>query len=96
MKVGIRTYLTTIGVLAGLVRPVGAVAQAQQQQRYPYILVDMGTFGGPNSSIPNFTATPNNSGVAIGAADTPRSNPNYPNVNPVPAHLDSFVEHAFH
>lgn len=56
-----------------------------------YRLIDLGTFGGPNSS--DF-ASPivNNHGAITGAADTADSDPNYPNCY---NYIDCFVTHTY-
>jgi probable HAF family extracellular repeat protein len=56
-------------------------AQEQKEQKkghHHYKLVDIGTFGGPNSSfvgVPPSTRLLNNSGAAVGSADTPTPDP---------------------
>ncbi len=60
------------------------------RSRVRYRLIDLGTFGGPNSS--DF-ASPimNNRGAITGASDTADSDPNYPNCY----NFDCFVTHAY-
>ena len=60
------------------------------RSRVRYRLIDLGTFGGPNST--DF-ASPimNNRGAITGAADTADSDPNYPNCY----NFDCFVTHSY-
>jgi probable HAF family extracellular repeat protein len=63
------------------VLPVVSSAQEQREeknQHHHYKLVDIGTFGGPNSSFvgpPPSVRLLNNSGAAVGGADTPSPDP---------------------
>jgi probable HAF family extracellular repeat protein len=70
--------MTLMTVLA---MPVPLTAQVQ----YHYKMIDIGTLGGPNSSV-DFTGFPLNAlsgqGVLTACADTSHPDPNYPNVNP--------------
>jgi probable HAF family extracellular repeat protein len=50
--------------------------QAQDQQHYPYVLVDVGTFGGPSSYLDEPGNTLNESGAFIGSADSTIPDPN--------------------
>jgi probable HAF family extracellular repeat protein len=63
-----------------------------------YKLIDLGTFGGPSSSV--FSQAQyilNDRGVITGVADTSVSDPNYPYTNPFFALLgsDPYIQHAF-
>jgi probable HAF family extracellular repeat protein len=61
-----------------------------QQPRYK--LIDLGTFGGPASYMPNgFDGILNNRGTAVGWADTATRDP----LDPICFALDCFVDHAF-
>ncbi len=64
---------TLLAIPASLGRPA---AQAQYQPRYPYILVDVGTFGGPSSYLDEPGNTLNDSGAFIGSADSTIHDPN--------------------
>lgn len=70
-----------ITLLVVLAMPVPLIAQVQPH----YKLIDIGTLGGPNSSI-DFAGFPlnalNGQGVLSGCADTSIPDPNYPNFNP--------------
>jgi hypothetical protein len=46
---------------------------------YPYVLIDLGTFGGPNSYLDLPGQTMNGRGAVIGSADTSTSDPFAPN-----------------
>jgi probable HAF family extracellular repeat protein len=110
MKSRTLTCTTAIALLAVLVPPLGLAAQDSLEHKdnhkhHHYKLIDVGTFGGPQSwvfgAFEQQATTLNNAGTVVGGADTSNSNPNYPNVNPVlgPALLfgyaDPFVFQAF-
>jgi probable HAF family extracellular repeat protein len=88
MKTGSVKLFIFMTALNSLLLPIHLAAQ------YPrYKLMDLGTFGGPNSFFagPNPVAQDvNNHGLAMGAADTPAPDPYYPN-----CFGDCFVQHAF-
>jgi probable HAF family extracellular repeat protein len=58
-----------------------------------YQLIDLGTLGGPQSTI-DFAIPLNNHGTVSGSADTPHTNPYYGNDNPA-FFPDPYIEHAF-
>lgn len=99
MKKNLAMYLTAVTLLAALAIPIQLAAQNKAKQDHPhqphhYQLVDMGTFGGPQSSIvdqgvPSGVSV-NNGGVFIGYADTRRRDP-FQDF----CFLDCFVDHAF-
>jgi probable HAF family extracellular repeat protein len=107
MKSRFSKCLAAIMWFAMLAIPAWLAAQEQQQNKHQlrYKLVDLGTFGGPQSWVFGAFEAPaaivNNKGTVVGGADTPNSNPNYPNINPFlgPALLfgyaDPFVFQAF-
>jgi probable HAF family extracellular repeat protein len=76
--------LATLVVLAAalIVAPIGAVsahaARPSGQVEYPYTLVDLGTFGGPNSFQNSPGRSLTDDGTAIGEADTAQADPNAP------------------
>jgi len=74
----------------------GAGGPAQAASRYPYTLVDPGTFGGPQDylNLPAVPLTPN--GMLLGSADTTTPDASYPNVNPFTIEFpDGNLAHAF-
>jgi len=61
-----------------------------------YLLVDLGTLGGPDSIIFGETGPLNNRGIVSSCATTSVPDPNYPNINPYfSAPGDSHIQHAF-
>jgi probable HAF family extracellular repeat protein len=86
------TAMTLFTLLAIPARIVGQDNQDHNQKRHRYKLIDLGTFGGPQSYLPPIgTGVLNNQGVVAGSADTPTPDP-FPAFcfNP-----DCFVSHAF-
>ncbi len=53
-----------------------SAVHAQYQQRYPYVLVDVGTFGGPSSYLDEQGNTLNDSGAFVGNVDSAVHDPN--------------------
>src|SRR5690348_13460694 len=94
-------------VIALLALPL--VAQSSQQHHHKhhhYKLIDLGTFGGPQSWVwawDEFPDSMSDRGGVMGGADTSAANPNYPNFNPFmglpnvgyPLSSDPFIQHAF-
>jgi hypothetical protein len=76
-----------IGCAAACATPGHAVANA----RYPYTLVDPGTFGGPSSfvDLPGVPIT--GDGTVIGTADTTTPDPDFPSDD----FHDGYVQHPF-
>lgn len=78
MKRNLTIYITALTLLAALAVPVQLAAQRDQDHNnnskyHHYKPIEMGTFGGPNSSfiLPSPTARVlSNSGTAVGGADT--------------------------
>jgi probable HAF family extracellular repeat protein len=92
MKTRIPSWMTTVAVIAVLALPGRAAAHHQQSAQYPYILIDLGSFGGLASYFPNgWDGFLNNQGMAAGWADTAAPDP-FPGFcfNP-----DCLVSHAF-
>jgi probable HAF family extracellular repeat protein len=87
-----------ITLFAALAIPVQALAQEQKEARkhHHYRLVDIGTFGGPNSFLPEPTQSIrplNNRGMLASGADTAIPDPNAQNNNGFfPS--DGFIAHA--
>lgn len=72
MKKNRSACFLTMALFAALAIPVASAAQnSQPHQAHHYRLVDMGTFGGPNS----YFSLLNNAGTEAGFADTPNSDP---------------------
>ena len=79
-------WMPVVSLIAALAMPVCIAAQDSSSQghkakHHTYKLIDMGTFGGPNSF---FFSSPvgdniNNRGTVVGAADTSLQDPYYPN-----------------
>jgi probable HAF family extracellular repeat protein len=96
MKFSKWMYLVTIALIATLAIQVQLTAQdnADAEHRYPrYKLIDLGTFGGPNSHFPGpgpVARDVNNQGLAVGGADTSAPDPYYPD-----CFGDCFVSEAF-
>jgi probable HAF family extracellular repeat protein len=93
MKTRIVTCLAAISLLAASGITGRTAAQAAH---YPYILVDLGTFGGPQSylDVPATPITPQ--GFVLGTADTTISDTDYPNFNPYMVGFpDPDISHAF-
>jgi len=92
------TRIIALTLFAAVVLPLQLAAQNtakphHHHQYHHYQLNDVGTFGGPNSSyyVPQPGARPlNNSGTAVGSADTPTADPYCFGVN-----FDCFVSHGF-
>ena len=97
MKENLAMYVNALLLLTTLVVTVQLSAQDKQdhqRQHHHYKLVDMDTFGGPQSYFvyPDFTseANVNDAGVAAGWADTPFPDP-YPNF----CFWDCYIDRAF-
>jgi hypothetical protein len=79
-------WMLVVSLFAAPAMPVGMAAQDNptpdhKQKHHQYKLIDMGTFGGPNSF---YFSSPvgdnvNNRGTVVGAADTSVQDPYYPN-----------------
>ena len=92
------TRIIALTLFAALALPLQLAAQDQAKSNHPhqyhhYQINDVGTFGGPNSSY--LLPAPggrllNNSGTAVGSADTPTADPYCLGVN-----FDCFVAHGF-
>ena len=94
MRKNLSALLIALSLCAALALPIGLSAQEQKEQKeqkkehHHYQLIDVGTFGGPNSlfSNPDSRAI-NNRGTAAGYADTSISDPY--------CFVDCFVNHSF-
>ena len=83
-------WLIAMTTFAVLVVPVRVLGQDHEHNHHRYRLVDVGTFGGPDSYF-TFGVGLNNRGEAAGAAATPTPDP----FNPICIFPDCFVGHAF-
>ena len=93
------TNIMALTLLAALAIPVQVAAQDKAKQNYPhqyhhYQLIDVGTFGGPQSFLGandfNAVTVVNQGGRLVGYADTPIPDP-FPSF----CFGDCYVEHAF-
>jgi probable HAF family extracellular repeat protein len=80
MKPRFLTCFTALTLLTALALPLSA--QQPNAQHHQYKLIDLGTFGGPQSWVLGGIETGggailNHEGAVVGAANTPDSNPNY-------------------
>jgi len=93
MKSRILTCITTITSFAALAATTRLAAQEQQKnkQQPRYELIDIGTFGGPDSFVPAWQQIVNGRGTLVGQADTPTPDPYSPNC----FNNDCYVSHAF-
>jgi hypothetical protein len=83
-------WLMAIATFVSLAIPVRLFGQDHDNMHHRYRLVDVGTFGGPDSYF-TFGVGLNNRGEAAGAAATPTPDP----FNPICIFPDCFVGHAF-
>jgi probable HAF family extracellular repeat protein len=82
MKSRCLMLLTAITLFAALAMPFRLAAQDNQghnQKHHHYRIIDVGTFGGPNSYVFDGQRLVNGRGVASGIADTSTPDPFYPN-----------------
>jgi len=98
MKSTISLWTIAISLLAVLAIPIQIFAQEQTEEEHHakhhhYKLIDLGTFGGPQSRA-DYPVALNNHGTVAGSADTPHPNPFYGNDNPF-FFPDPYIEHAF-
>lgn len=92
----IRTLLIAGLAVTTLASPIRSLAQEVKKEPHHYRLIDLGTFGGPESSFkvspqsPTFARVLNNQGAVAGNADTSMPDPflNF-------CFGDCFVSHAF-
>lgn len=100
MKKSLVTYITALTLLAASAIPAQVVAQGKQDhqphQYHHYQLIDLGTFGGPNSgvNIEPWQNVINSNGTVVGGADTSIPTPEPGCYNPF-GNPDCFISHAF-
>ena len=97
MKSKITAISLAATLFAALAAPVRVRAQDQEQLHRRYRLVDVGTFGGPQSAVFEFAHTLSNRGALVGMAETSAPDPNYPNFSPFLGfgNPDPFIQHGF-
>jgi probable HAF family extracellular repeat protein len=82
-------------IAAVILSSMAFAASAQASARYPYTLVDPGTFGGPNSFFDGPGVPIASNGTLVGAADTTTLDSDYPNCAPPAPCSDPYIQHAF-
>jgi probable HAF family extracellular repeat protein len=98
MKSMLVTRVMAIGTLVLVALPVQLATRAQGAREPEYVLVDLGTFGGTQSSVNSAAKILNNHGMVGGGADTSKRDAAYPHGNPFVENYpdrDHFLEHAF-
>lgn len=100
MRKNLMARITAITLFAALTAPVRLSAQDNRQHNHHnpyhhhYAVIDMGTFGGPNSGysdpFPLEDGLLNNRGAVVGFADTTAPDPFAPNCM-----IDCYLAHAF-
>ena len=100
MKFSMWSHVTTLTLLATLAISVGAAAQNKTTQQssprhHQYKVVDLGTLGGPSSTVTGFSHALTARGTVVGGADTPDANPNPGCLNNAQGGSDCNVNHAF-
>src|ERR1700676_4483205 len=92
--------ILTVMLMTSISGPAHLAAQEQtesevsKQEPHRYKLFDLGTFGGPQSDVSGLAQVLSKGGTVAGGADTPLSDPNYPNFNPLLGQ-DRFIQHSF-
>jgi probable HAF family extracellular repeat protein len=87
------TCSTAIALFILLAIPVRLAARQPQQVHPHFKFVDLGTLGGPQSSMFGGSRTVNSHSAVAFGGDTSDSDPNYPNYNPLLGQ-DKFIQHA--
>jgi probable HAF family extracellular repeat protein len=88
MCIAAMTLLTLLAIPARLAAQRN---QGHKQEHHHYKLIDVGTFGGPNTNVNPGTVVINKQGAVVGSADTTIPDPYAPNC----FNSDCFVSHAF-
>ena len=86
--------LPAVGAMAALLVGSALPASVAAQEHHHYKLIDVGTFGGPQSFVHENAEVVTNHGTLVGDADTSTSDPNFPNSCLLCAQ-DPFIFHAF-
>jgi probable HAF family extracellular repeat protein len=87
-------WVMTAALLATMATPIRVAGQEASKGHHHYKLIDLGTLGGPASTVFGLTRPLNNAGVLASCADTSSLDPNYPSINPFFG-TDTFIQHAF-
>jgi probable HAF family extracellular repeat protein len=100
MKLKTQNLTFTATLLATLLVSPSAFAQSKATEEHgakhhQYRVVDLGTFGGPNSTVTGFSHALTARGTVVGGADTPDANPNPGCLNTAQGGTDCNVNHAF-
>ncbi|HKD83280.1 MAG TPA: hypothetical protein VKB58_00940 [Terriglobales bacterium] len=86
MQHQIRMWSIATTLLAMVVMPIGTAAQSSSSPvvHHTYTLIDMGTFGGPQTypNIVQGVQSLSQTGVLSGCSETAMSNPKYPTAIP--------------
>ncbi len=89
-------WIAGLAVFAGMTCTVQLAAQDKQSHKnarhHHYQLIDIGTFGGPQSFTQEELKFLNSQGTVAGTADTPTLDPNYPNSC---VFCGPYIDHAF-
>ena len=88
------TFIVAIALFT-LLAPLHLAAQKHSSKHHQYKVVDLGTFGGPGSTVTGFSHALTSRGIVVGGADTPDANPNPGCVNNAQGGTDCNVNHAF-
>jgi len=91
-RFSIRLIAVSVFALTSAFRLAAQDNQGQDHKHHSYKLIDLGTFGGPDSYLayPPPDIVLSNQGSVVGIADTPESDPFYPN-----CFNDCVVSYAF-
>jgi probable HAF family extracellular repeat protein len=100
MNFGMWNRAITVVLLATLAIAADAATQNKANQQlgakhHQYKVVDLGTFGGPFSTVTGFSHALTALGTVVGGADTPDANPNPGCLNTAQGGTDCDVNHAF-
>ena len=87
-------YASAVVIALAFAVTVLSHAQDQAATHHHYKLVNLGTFGGPSSSLYGFTRPINRHGAATGCADTANLDPNLSTQNPYFAG-DPYIQHSY-
>src|SRR5215467_15812465 len=82
---------TAIILFCGAFSVMPSMAQQNHAQHTRYRLIQVGTFGGPNSLYQGGTLIATDSGMVVGAANTPNADPNAP----ICFDFSCFIQHAW-